>query len=50
MQSMAVFPKDVVLSCTNVGSTFGLSFGVYGPLLWGASSVVIEDPWNFHSF
>ena len=44
---MAVFPLDVILCCNNIGSTLGLSYGLFGPLLWGASTVIMEDPWNF---
>lgn len=44
MRTCGVFANDIVLTLANLDSTLALSYSVFGPLLWGASTFLLEDP------
>ena len=47
MRSLGLFEKDMILPLTNLCSNLGITYGMLGPLLIGASSIHVEDLWQF---
>jgi len=47
MRTLGIFKNDTMLTLSNLSSNIGLSYALFGPLLRGASTFLIEDPWAF---
>ena len=49
MRHLGIFYGDNILTLANFASSLGLSYSLFGPLLRGASTVILEDPYSFTS-
>lgn len=47
MKSLGIFKEDKILTLASLCSTIGLSYSLFGPLLRGATSILLEDLWSF---